>query len=78
MKISTNWINDYVKVDDQDKVELADKITNAGVNVEEVKEYNKDILESAIVYDDIYRQPNRKKCALLSWWGIEKIINKGE
>lgn len=39
MKISTNWINDYVKVDDQDKVELADKITNAGVNVEEVKEY---------------------------------------
>ena len=42
------------------------------------KEYNKDILESAIVYDDIYRQPNRKKCALLSWWGIEKIINKGE
>ena len=38
----------------------------------------KDILESAIVYDDIYRQPNRKKCALLSWWGIEKIINKGE
>ena len=39
MKISTNWINDYVKVDDQDKLELADKITNAGVNVEEVKEY---------------------------------------
>ena len=39
MKISTNWINDYVKIDDQDKIELADKITNAGVNVEEVKEY---------------------------------------
>ena len=30
MKISTNWINDYVKIDDVDKKELADKITNAG------------------------------------------------
>lgn len=40
------------------------------------REYNKDILEQAIVYEDISRQPNRKKCALLSWWGIEKIINE--
>lgn len=39
------------------------------------KDYNKDILECAVVYDDIYKQPNRKKCALLSWWGINKIIN---
>ena len=39
------------------------------------KDYNKDILECAAVYDDIYKQPNRKKCALLSWWGINKIIN---
>ena len=36
MKISTNWINDYVKINDVDKKELADKITNAGVNVQEV------------------------------------------
>ena len=35
-----------------------------------------DILEQAIVYDDIHRQPNRKKCALLSWWGIEKILEE--
>ena len=44
------------------------------------KEYNEEVLEQAIVYDDIYKQPNRKKCALLPWWGIEKIINqiKGE
>ena len=36
MKISTNWVNDFVKIDDVDKKELADKITNAGVNVQEV------------------------------------------
>ena len=40
------------------------------------KTYDKDILEEAIVYDDIYKNPNRKKCALLSWWGIEKILNQ--
>jgi len=40
------------------------------------QEYNSEILEEAIVYDDIYKQPNRKKCALLPWWGIEKIIKR--
>ena len=40
------------------------------------KTFNKDILEQAIVYEDIYKQPNRKKCALLPWWGIKKIIDK--
>ena len=59
-------------------LEEAREIVNNFDNMINEKEYNKDTLESAIVYDDIYRQPNRKKCALLSWWGIEKIINKGE
>lgn len=39
------------------------------------KEYNSEILESANIYSDIAKQPNRKKCALLSWWGIKKVIN---
>ena len=59
-------------------LEEAREIVNNFDNMINEKEYNKDILESAIVYDDIYRQPNRKKCALLSWWCIEKIINRGE
>ena len=37
--------------------------------------YDKEIIEQAYVYDDIYKQPNRKKCALLPWWGFEKVIN---
>ena len=40
MKISVNWINEYVDVKDLDKKKLADEITNAGVNVENVKEYS--------------------------------------
>lgn len=40
--------------------------------------YDEDILEQAIAYDDIYKQPNRKKCALLPWWGFEKVVNEYE
>ena len=40
------------------------------------KPYDKEILKEAIVYDDISKNPSRKKCVLLSWWGIEKILNK--
>lgn len=46
------------------------------LNMLDEKPYDKEVLEEAIVYDDIYKNPNRKKCALLSWWGIEKILNK--
>jgi len=45
-------------------------------NMIDEKAYNKEILEQAIVYDDIYKQPNRKKCALLPWWGIEKVLEE--
>ena len=40
--------------------------------------YDEEVLEQAIVYDDIYKQPNRKKCALLPWWGFEKVMNEYE
>lgn len=42
------------------------------------EEYNAEILEQALAYDDIYKQPNRKKCALLPWWGFEKVIKEYE
>lgn len=32
--------------------------------------YNQDLLEDAIAYEDISKQPSRKKCATLSWNGI--------
>ncbi|HHW69027.1 MAG TPA: phenylalanine--tRNA ligase subunit beta [Tenericutes bacterium] len=37
MKISMNWISDYVNIKDIDLKELANKITNAGVNVEQIE-----------------------------------------
>lgn len=44
MRISTNWLNDYVDISDENLRELADKVTNAGVNVETVEEYNNPLL----------------------------------
>lgn len=44
-------------------------------NMIEEKDYDKDLLEEAVVYDDIAKQPSRKKCATLSWHGLyDKLV----
>lgn len=55
--------------------EAKEIITNFEKMIAE-ENYDKKLLEQAIVYSEIGKQPNRKKCALLPWWGIKKIIEK--
>lgn len=57
-------------------LEEAKKIIENYYNMIDEKTYDEKVLEQAIVYNDVYRQPNRKKCALLPWWGIEKGISE--
>ena len=57
-------------------IEEAEEIINNFYNMIEEKLYNEELLEQANAYNDISKQPNRKKCALLGWWGIEKIIDE--
>ena len=57
-------------------IKEVENILNNYQNMIDEKEYDESVLEQAIVYDDIYKQPSRKKCALLPWWGIEKIIKE--
>lgn len=57
-------------------IKTASEILDNFKNMIDEKEYDRNILEQAIVYDDTYKQPSRKKCALLPWWGIEKIIKE--
>lgn len=45
-------------------------------NMIEEKDYDKDLLGEAQVYDDIYKQPARKTCATLFARGIGKMFNK--
>lgn len=40
----------------------------------EEKEYDKEKLQDAIVYDDVAKQPSRKKCATLSWHEVYKKL----
>lgn len=42
------------------------------------KEYDEELLGELIVYDEIYKQPNRKNCALLPSVAIDKMIGELE
>lgn len=39
-------------------------------------EYNKDILGESLVFDEIYKQSNRKNCALLPYKGLLEAIKE--
>lgn len=56
--------------------EEALKILENYENMLDEKEYDKDLLGELNVYDEIYKQPNRKKCALLPFESLRKIIDK--
>ena len=43
-------------------------------NMTDGKEYDVELLQEGIVYEDIYKQGNRKTCATLPFRGIEKAI----
>ena len=40
------------------------------------EEYDKDLLNEVEVYDEIYKQPARKKCATLGINGIKDLLEK--
>ena len=49
-------------------------IINNFHNMIDEKEYDKELLDEALVYDTIYKQPNRIKCATLAWDGATKAL----
>ena len=38
--------------------------------------YNEEILKEALAYNEVYKQNNRKNCALLPYKGIKKILDQ--
>jgi len=40
------------------------------------KDYEKDVLKNALVYDQIYKQNSRKTCAFLPYKGIREALDK--
>ena len=58
------------------RIEEALKIIDNFQNMIDEKEYNEELLGEAIVYSDIAKQPNRKKCALLTWEGAKDYLKE--
>ena len=57
-------------------VKEAEEILQQFTDMINEKKYDENVLEEAVVYEDISKQPSRKKCALLPWWGMEKVIQE--
>lgn len=72
--ISTSSASIMIKTLIGKTIDEALNIINNYENMIDEKEYNSNILEEANVYDEIYKQPNRKKCALLSWSGLKSVL----
>jgi len=45
-------------------------------NMIDEQEYNEDKLKETIVFDEIYKQQNRKTCVILPYIGIKKALNE--
>lgn len=45
-------------------------------NMIEEKEYDKEMLGELNAYEEIYMQPNRKKCAIFPFETLKKVIKK--
>jgi len=56
-------------------IDEANKIIKNYYNMIEEEEYDEELLGELNVYNDLYKQPSRKKCATLSTFGIDKVIN---
>ena len=60
-------------------IDEAIKIIESYDKMIEEEPYDEKILGEAIVYDDIAKQPSRKKCATLTWNGVyQKLISLKE
>ena len=72
--ISTSATSIMIKLLIGKSIKSALDIINNYENMINELEYNKEVLEEANVYDEIYKQPNRKKCALLPYRGIKEYL----
>lgn len=64
MKISTNWIKDYVDLEGLDLKEVADKVTNCGVNVERVEQVQKinNLVVGKVLSCEVIPETHLSKC----------------
>ena len=71
MSISINKLIGKSKEEALNIIENYEKMINE-------EKYDEDLLEELNAYEDIYKQPSRKKCATLGILGIKELINKSK
>lgn len=67
-------INSLIGKNINDALEIIDNFQNMIYE----KKYDEQLLGEAIVYSDISKQPNRTKCALLTWEGAKEVLERRE
>ena len=72
--ISTSATSIMIKTLIGKSVDEALRTINEYEHMIDEKEYEKDLLGEAVVYDEIYKQPSRKKCALLSYVSLKEYL----
>ena len=70
---STSIMTDLIKGKTIDEALL---IIKNFVNMIEEKQYDEELLNDALCFDDVAKQPSRKKCATLSWHGLYNKLNE--
>lgn len=65
-------INSLIEKKISEALEIIDNFENM-INE---KKYSAELLGEAAVYSDIAKQPNRKKCALLTWEGTKEVLER--
>ena len=56
----------------------AQKIIDNYMNMIYEKDYDPEILEEAIAFQNTYKQANRIKCATLGWNGLVALMKESE
>ena len=74
--ISTSATSIMIKTFIGKTLEEAKEIANNYHNMLENKEYDKELLGELVVYDEIYKQANRIKCAYLPFESLNKLDEK--
>jgi len=59
-------------------IDEAQEIINNFENMINEKEYDEEVLEELLVYDTVYKQPNRKNCALLPFRAMREVMKKNK
>ena len=57
-------------------IDDASVLMNNYYNMIDEKEYDEHLLGELNAYSEIYKQPNRKKCAIFPFEVLKKVINK--